>query len=492
MSMRITNTMMMDSTLRNVGKSKSNLDAAENQMGSEKKIQRPSDDPIIAIRALNLRSTVNEIDMYLSKNVPSSESWLNITTAALDNMNGTFQDIYAYCTQGASDEFTESDRSAIIDVLRQYKDALYSEANADNAGRYVFTGFKTDTSFSFLSQGEADSKSYTITEKFSGKDITKNSVMLRPVNVNTVASIPATGTPETKEYYRMRFAYNSLGSAQTTSVTANSVNYSVVTLTQNQLSQTISNGTFDSATGTIYYISDTGELAIPDAAYADFKDESNISFSYDKTGFIKNDPRPEMYFDCVDKTDPGNVINYTFDPDSQIIEYTVNFNQQLQVNTLGCKTISPDMARDIDEMCDALQKVKDAESNIAKLKEMKESSAYASNIADIDSMLAAAQKQCDYAIDHMEKIFSEEMKKVKAYQENINTQVADIGARSKRLTLTKGRLTEQLATFKDLKSKNEDVELEETVIKYSASKTLYDAALTSASNAVKQSLLDYI
>ena len=52
--MRITNTMMMNQTLRNVSKSKNNLNTSENELATEKKITRPSDDPIVAIRALSL------------------------------------------------------------------------------------------------------------------------------------------------------------------------------------------------------------------------------------------------------------------------------------------------------------------------------------------------------------------------------------------------------------------------------------------------------
>ena len=136
--MRVTNTMMMNSTLRNVGKSKRNLSDLENQMATEKKITRPSDDPIVAIRALSLRSSLAEINQYLKSNIPDAQSWLEVSESALTNMDGILSDIYKYCNQGASDQFTEKDRSAIVQVLQQYKDALYSECNADYAGRYCW------------------------------------------------------------------------------------------------------------------------------------------------------------------------------------------------------------------------------------------------------------------------------------------------------------------------------------------------------------------
>lgn len=97
--MRITNTMMINSTMRNVNGSKTNLSSAENQMGTEKKITRPSDDPIIAIRALSLRSSLSEISMYLTNNIPEAESWIGITESALDNMDSALGDIYELCTQ---------------------------------------------------------------------------------------------------------------------------------------------------------------------------------------------------------------------------------------------------------------------------------------------------------------------------------------------------------------------------------------------------------
>ncbi len=107
-------------------------------------------------------------------------------------------------------------------------------------------------------------------------------------------------------------------------------------------------------------------------------------------------------------------------------------------------------------------------------------------------MQKAAQKELDYAIDSMEKLFSREMGRVKGYQETVDLQMADLGARSKRLTLTESRLTAQYTTFDDLKSLNEDAELEEVVTNVSSAKALYQAALGAVSQVIQQSLLDYI
>ena len=77
--MRITNRIMQRNNLSNINTNKTYQDRLSTQMSSQKKINRPSDDPVVAIRALRLRSNVTEISQYYSKNIPDAESWLKVT-----------------------------------------------------------------------------------------------------------------------------------------------------------------------------------------------------------------------------------------------------------------------------------------------------------------------------------------------------------------------------------------------------------------------------
>lgn len=140
----------------------------------------------------------------------------------------------------------------------------------------------------------------------------------------------------------------------------------------------VSDGTFDKATDSLYYIYDTGEVVMTDDLYTKFSNCDGMSFTYQKDSFNAGDVRPEMYFNCTDITNPGNPVKYTFESDESI-SYTVNFSQSLQVNTLGRNALSYDIGRDIDDMCNALQSVLDIENKIAKLKTMKESGAYSAD-----------------------------------------------------------------------------------------------------------------
>ena len=80
--MRITNKIMQNNNLTNINNNKIMQDKLSTMMSTGKKINRPSDDPVIAIRALRLRSNVTEVTQYFGKNIPDAESWLDVTEGA--------------------------------------------------------------------------------------------------------------------------------------------------------------------------------------------------------------------------------------------------------------------------------------------------------------------------------------------------------------------------------------------------------------------------
>ena len=167
--MRITNNMMINNTSANINGNKINVNALNLQMSSQKKIQRPSENPIIAIRSLRLRSTLSQIDQYYEKNIPDAEAWLEATETALKNMNKILTDVKTECVNGTNSYLTAEDRNTILKNLTALKTQLYSEGNADNAGRTVFTGYRTNSQLTFA-EDEADT-TYQITQKFTYKDI---------------------------------------------------------------------------------------------------------------------------------------------------------------------------------------------------------------------------------------------------------------------------------------------------------------------------------
>ena len=80
----------------------------------------------------------------------------------------------------------------------------------------------------------------------------------------------------------------------------------------------------------------------------------------------------------------------------------------------------------------------------------------------------------------------------KAYQNTVVGEIADIGARSTRLTLNETRLSNQSISLEELKSTNEDADEAETIIHLTTAHNVYEASLSAASKLMSTSLLDYI
>ena len=80
--MRITNSMLVNNMISNLGKNLSRMESYQQKLATGKKISVPSDDPVVAARALKLRTDVSQIEQY-KKNVKDAMSWLEVTESAI-------------------------------------------------------------------------------------------------------------------------------------------------------------------------------------------------------------------------------------------------------------------------------------------------------------------------------------------------------------------------------------------------------------------------
>ena len=114
------------------------------QYATEKKIQKPSDDPTIAVRALKYRTTMVEIRQYIS-NCTDAENWMDATEEPMNKANSILDKMIEDVTNAANDPNNADDRAMIVQQLREYSGFIYEQnANSDYAGRYLFTGYRTD------------------------------------------------------------------------------------------------------------------------------------------------------------------------------------------------------------------------------------------------------------------------------------------------------------------------------------------------------------
>lgn len=537
--MRITNNMMINKTISNINGNKTNVDRLNTQMSSQKKIQRPSDDPVIAIRALRLRSTLSRIDQFYEKNIPDAKTWLDVADTALYNMNKILSSVRTECDKGANDYLNANDRKTILENLNKLKEQLYSEGNADNAGRTIFTGYRTGSQLTFMKE-ETDT-TYNITQSFKAdRDITSQRYQNGGIDVPlTPGDIANTGNIDIdhiskSEYDRVRLGYDDVKSLEEFSYSygntkaffhkADAVadaNGNLVYKAVDDLGNPVLDSTGAQITMTEYadeaawaaadangekkvgsesfaFIRDKGDMVMGETISNTLKsNHADINVNYDKKGFTTGELRPEFYYNCTDKTDPANPVNYVkFDAAGneiyQDINITISDNQTLTVNLQASNIFDMSIYQDVVELADAVEAAISAEEKVAKIKSMMGEPQYANQQEDLKKWLEGANKEADLANDHMSKLFGAGIGKFDKHMQKVNKSYTEIGTRGDQLEMTESRVSNQQLVTEDLKSKNEDRDLSEIIIDYTASYTAYQAALQAAGKLEKQTLLNYI
>lgn len=496
--MRITNKMMTTNCMNDINKNKVSLDKLQQQYSTGKKISKPSEDPVIAIRALKLRSNYTELNQYVEKNIPSAQSWLDTTEGALSNVDTLLTTVYEQFTQGASDSLSVTDRDSIMSSLKQYVNQIYEEGNTQYAGRYVFTGFKTDTSLTFTQ--DTNHLKYEITESFKGSDITSVKYVQNGYSLSSYdpANPDATDyetAPQTAEVYRIRLSYDNISYEEG----ADTIKYYVdgVEYTADIKSTTEKDCYSIAEDGNAQFLPETGELIFSKSQYDTFSSAKEINVTYEKNSFQEGDLRPEHYFNTKvtdTRKQPGDV-GYTteYTVSDQQIQYEINAGLKLTVNTQAKDALTHTLAREVQELSAIVDKMVSLETEIADVKKKLEQG----NLTDDQkAALTKLQGQLETQYTLQSKImterFAQGMETTKTMQNTISTATSDLGARYSRLELTENRLKTQQADLEELISSNEDADLVEVVIKFNSQQTIYNAALSVASKAVKNSLLDYI
>lgn len=509
--MRVTNQMISNNSLRNLQTSTQRVDTLVQQLTTGQKIQRASDDPVVAVRALKLRNTVGQLTQFKQKNIKDADNWMGLTEESITSIANYIEYMSGYCTQGATDSFNNENRSAIAETIRAYKDMIFSEGNATYAGRYIFSGYKTDTSLIF-SATEATKYSYNITEEMDSSDIDIKTVTVNAVNPEDLdqylAGTKTYGTaayPDQQSVYRLRMAYDNLAMPTGTPPTPPVPTVSYVDAAGN--TQTIAvTSTLDSTQSADYYkdlgdaevryIPETGELVFGKDIYSQIQNSDKITINYTKDEFKQNDLRPEHYFNCVQTNkSSGKTVDFEITDRDQEIEYEVNFNQKIRVNTLGRDLITHDMGRAINELADKVEEVADSEKRLKELEGLLKNPKYSDNdaaIEQINYMITDAENEVKMKNQEMRDLFNRHITVFQNFQTDVTSLQSDSGARTAKLDMIADRVAEQLTNFTDLMSANEEVEYEDKIIDFSSASIVYNAALQVTGNVLQKSLLDFI
>ncbi|MEO4054173.1 flagellar hook-associated protein FlgL [Solibacillus sp. CAU 1738] len=140
--MRVTQSMLSNNMLRNLNTSYSKMSKIQQQIESGKKINRPSDDPVTAVKGMAYRTDIDKINQY-QRNMGEANSWLDTTDESLGQVGEALKRVKELVVQAANDTNTSEDRQKINSEIEQIKQQLRDIANTKVGDKYIFSGTHT-------------------------------------------------------------------------------------------------------------------------------------------------------------------------------------------------------------------------------------------------------------------------------------------------------------------------------------------------------------
>jgi len=282
--------------LLNLNRNATTVDRLVMQLTTGKRIQNPSDNPIIASRALRFRTNVAEVQQF-QRNPDKAVSWMEVSEQALRNVTDVMERINELLVQGASGTYTFENRQTISREIQMLFEQMNMEMNGSFAGRHIFSGFRTDQP-PIITQNNPDAH-FSITKALQITDMERNTMRTWRDATGTLIRIPEVNAADPSVHPQglniLKVPYKNVGNINIPGFTVNTV--SINSASQNP---------YIPAAGTINFIPETGELVFSAEAMERFTDATPATM-VQMTPVAPTPPNP---FDAA--SFPGNDLDPVF------------------------------------------------------------------------------------------------------------------------------------------------------------------------------------
>jgi flagellar hook-associated protein 3 FlgL len=151
--MRIADKMQYEQVKTNVGKNRSQMSELQNQAATQKRVTKPSDDPLAASRVL-----ANRIDLQgnrqFSKSLNYAKSFLEYTDQSLGDLSEVMMRAKELAISQSNDAgANEESRRAVAIEVEQLYNQMVNIGNRKLGDRFIFGGYRTQNA-PFTPQGE--------------------------------------------------------------------------------------------------------------------------------------------------------------------------------------------------------------------------------------------------------------------------------------------------------------------------------------------------
>lgn len=142
--MRVADKMNYNQSMRSIGKNRSDLLVYQNQAATQKRITKPSDDPVGAARVLEARTDLAGLKQY-KNNLLSAKEFIEYSEQSLSQMTDLLIRAKELALQQSSDGASGPDTRKIASMeIDQIYGQTVNIGNRRFGDRFLFGGFKTD------------------------------------------------------------------------------------------------------------------------------------------------------------------------------------------------------------------------------------------------------------------------------------------------------------------------------------------------------------
>jgi flagellar hook-associated protein 3 FlgL len=143
--MRVTDKMAYNQTTKNLSKNRSDLADLQNQAATQRRINKPSDDPAAAARVLASRTEERGAKQFI-KNINTAKGFLEATDQSLAELTEAITRAKELAIQQSSDAGASAEtRQAVAAEIKQIYDQAVQIGNRKLGDRFLFSGHQTTT-----------------------------------------------------------------------------------------------------------------------------------------------------------------------------------------------------------------------------------------------------------------------------------------------------------------------------------------------------------
>ncbi len=465
--MRVTNNMLVKTMMTNINSNLSRLNKLQQQMSTGKKIRVPSDDPIIAARALKFRTDVSEIEQF-KKNTEDSLSWLEVTENALSSLGDVIHRARELTVHASNGTLSDDDRLKIKAEISQLKKNIVEIGNASYAGRYVFAGYKTD-------EPPFEVEDTVVGEKikYNGKYLSIggpiSSSVAGPTTANTFETFVQTNLDQISGQPELV-----MGNFTSFTAAAPNLDFNITLGGTNTQTMSLTDGTTYTISSAISEIQSKINAATafgPDQIRVS-EDNGRIKLTVldESVNSIEiNNPIPTAPSAPLDVSQLGFADGVkSVRNQKQDIQYEVSIGNRIKVNAEGNEVFGSG----VDGLFETFKKLELALDG--------ETSYLTATISTVSNASTTT-----FSIDEVLSDLDNNM-------DNLLKVRADVGARTSFVELTKSRLADDYINFTALMSKNEDADMAEVIINLQNEQNVYNASLSAGAKIIQPTLVDFI